>query len=139
MVKEKRLIAAETLKAEMERQNTKYLKAKQESKEATGVRIRKLRKSCGMTQKELAERIGVASSMIGQWENGNRNPRLCTLSKIASACGTSVLFLTEELDNAVTELDAGKVLATARANDALTVKEVLSLLREAVTLLESLS
>lgn len=103
----------------------------------TGERIRRVRRSCGMTQKEFAEKIGVASSMIGQWENGNRNPRLCTLSKIASACGTSVLFLTEELDNAVTELDAGEVLATARANDALTVKKALSLLREAVTLLES--
>lgn len=105
----------------------------------TGTRIRRARESCGMTQVELAEKIGVASSMIGQWENGNREPKLCTLSKIASACNTSVLVLSEELDNEIAKLDVGALLATSRANDILTVKKVLPLVREAVTLLESLS
>lgn len=138
------------LKAEVERKNAEHQKAKQEAFEAkqkakrekrmaTGACIRKARESCGMTQKALAERIGVASSMIGQWENGNRMPKICTLSKIAAACNTSVLVLTREMDDAIAELESGAVLAALRATDALTVKKALSLLREAVTLLESLS
>lgn len=140
----------QALKAEVERKNAEHWKAereafeaKQEAKRAkkrtTGARIRDARKSCGMTQKELAERIGVASSMIGQWENGNRTPKFCTLSKIASACNTSVLVLSREMDDAIAELESGSVLVALRANDALTIKKALSLLREAVTLLESLS
>lgn len=62
-----------------------------------GMRIRRLRKSCGMTQAELAGRIGTAASMIGQWENGNRKPKLCTLSKIALACNAPVSVLIDDV------------------------------------------
>lgn len=49
----------------------------------TGERIRKARKEKNMSQKELAEKIGVSASMIGQYENGLRNPKIETIQRIA--------------------------------------------------------
>lgn len=49
----------------------------------TGERIKKARKEKNMSQKELAEKIGVSASMIGQYENGLRNPKIETIQRIA--------------------------------------------------------
>ena len=38
-----------------------------------GDAIRNERKKCNITQKELAERLGVSASMIAQYETGKRN------------------------------------------------------------------
>lgn len=42
-----------------------------------------LRKISGFTQKELAERLGISRSAIGNYEKGIREPDLETLEKIA--------------------------------------------------------
>lgn len=55
-----------------------------------GSRIKKEREAAGMTQAELANKIGTASSMIGQWENNNRNPKSAVLEKIATALNISI-------------------------------------------------
>jgi len=43
------------------------------------------RKTAGFTQKQLAERTGIAQGDISKIENGNGNPSLKTLKRIASA------------------------------------------------------
>lgn len=53
----------------------------------TGERIKLARKGKNMSQKELAEKIGVSASMIGQYENGLRNPKVDTIQRIACALG----------------------------------------------------
>ena len=50
-----------------------------------GERIKKLRKEKGMTQKELAKKLGFSPSHLGQYENGYRNPKPSTVKKIADA------------------------------------------------------
>lgn len=50
-----------------------------------GERIREARRSAGMTQAELAERLGVSYQHIGQWERGLREPRWRSLQKLATA------------------------------------------------------
>lgn len=45
--------------------------------------IRKFRQERGVTQAELAKNIGVSRSTIAKYENGERNPSLLTLQKIA--------------------------------------------------------
>lgn len=52
-----------------------------------GQRIRQARKEAKLTQTELGAKIGVSGSMIGQYENGLRNPKCDTLSRIATALG----------------------------------------------------
>lgn len=51
----------------------------------TGQRIKEARKAAGMTQKDLAEKLGLAYQTLAQWENNLRNPKFETLEKIATA------------------------------------------------------
>ena len=53
----------------------------------TGEKIKEARKKAGMTQAELGTLLGVSGSMIGQWENDFRHPKLETRAKIADALG----------------------------------------------------
>ena len=43
------------------------------------------RKISGLTQKQLSERTGIAQADISQLENGDANPSLSTLKRLASA------------------------------------------------------
>lgn len=36
-----------------------------------------------LTQKQLADKLGVSQSAIGMWENGNRKPDIIMLKKLA--------------------------------------------------------
>ena len=55
----------------------------------TGERIRQARKSAGMTQAELAHKLGISAAGIAQWENDLRNPKIETLRKLADALGVT--------------------------------------------------
>lgn len=52
---------------------------------SVGQNIKKARKKAGMTQKELAQKLGLSFQSIAQWENDLRNPKVETLRKIANA------------------------------------------------------
>ena len=45
------------------------------------------RKASGLTQKDLSERSGIAQSDISKLENGNGNPSLRTLQRLAEGMG----------------------------------------------------
>jgi len=47
----------------------------------------KARKESGLTQKQLSERTGITQGDISKIENGNGNPSLKTLKRLASAMG----------------------------------------------------
>jgi DNA-binding transcriptional regulator YiaG len=42
--------------------------------EMTGNEIAALRRQLGLTQEELAERVGVNRTAVSLWESGDRNP-----------------------------------------------------------------
>lgn len=44
----------------------------------------------GMTQKDLAEYLGVTESAVSQWENGTSAPRLKHLQAIAKIFGIEI-------------------------------------------------
>ena len=48
------------------------------------------RMNSGMTQKQLAEKTGIAQADISKLENGNANPSLRTLQRLASGMGMQV-------------------------------------------------
>lgn len=48
------------------------------------------RKAVGMTQKELAERMGTAQANISRFESGNYNPTLAFLQKMAQSLGKTL-------------------------------------------------
>ena len=78
----------------------------------TGAFIGTLRRQRGLTQAELAERIGVTDKAVSRWETGKGFPDLSLLQPLAAELGTSV-----------TELLAGEPLSAeekaARSDSAL--------------------
>lgn len=48
------------------------------------------RRETGLTQKQLAERTGISQSDISKFENGNGNPSVQTLRRLAAGLGKSV-------------------------------------------------
>ncbi len=63
------------------------------SKEETGQRIRTLLRNSGMSQRELAERVGATESAVSKYVSGEREPRAEVLANIATALGTTVEYL----------------------------------------------
>ena len=72
------------------------------SKEDTGKRIAALLKSSGMTQHELAGRVGATESAISKYLSGNREPRAEALANIAAALGTTAEYLLGKNEGAET-------------------------------------
>lgn len=56
---------------------------------STGNRIRTAREQAGLTQRQLADKLGMPFQNISQWERGVRNPKQATLEKLAEALGIS--------------------------------------------------
>lgn|SRR5437660_11036 len=53
----------------------------------TGELIRSARLRAGYSQKELAQRLGMASSSIARWETDTVEPGFSTLRRVLQACG----------------------------------------------------
>lgn len=68
-----------------------------------GEKIKEARLSAKMTQKELAEKCGMADSAIRKYESGKVTPKIETLSKIAQALDISVVELSPELEKTQAE------------------------------------
>jgi transcriptional regulator with XRE-family HTH domain len=67
--------------------------------ENIGRRIRQLRKSCGMTQRQLRTRSRVSISWLSRIESGQMTPSLGTLEKFSEALGVSLnRFFIPEMD-----------------------------------------
>jgi transcriptional regulator with XRE-family HTH domain len=54
---------------------------------ASGRLIRDARQLAGLTQAELARRLGTTQSAVSNWERGHDTPRVDTLARILEACG----------------------------------------------------
>ena len=59
----------------------------------TGATIKALRESRGLTQAELAEKLGVSSKTVSKWETAKGLPDISLLQPLARALGISVIEL----------------------------------------------
>jgi transcriptional regulator with XRE-family HTH domain len=55
-----------------------------------GARIAEARKAAGLTQTEVAGRLGVAHSRVSEWERGTRRPNSGSISRLAAVLGVTV-------------------------------------------------
>jgi transcriptional regulator with XRE-family HTH domain len=55
-----------------------------------GARLRALREAAGLTQAELAHRVGEKQTTLSLWERSGRPPRSDALPKLAKALGASI-------------------------------------------------
>lgn len=59
---------------------------------SVGKRIKALRKTKGLTQEQLAEKLGVQRATISNYEIGRRSPHLKELEKLANILGVSLEY-----------------------------------------------
>ena len=65
--------------------------------EVIGRKLRELRKANRLTLKQVAQKAGCTESYISQLENGNANPSISTLKKIAAVFNVQIVdFFIEE-------------------------------------------
>lgn len=57
------------------------------------------REEAGLSQRELAERAGVAQSEIARIESGKREPSIPTLQRILAGAGTELRFRLAPVDD----------------------------------------
>ncbi len=72
-----------------------------------GGRILELRKKAGMSQEELADRLGVSRQAVGKWENGAAMPDITNLVELSRVFGVKLgeLLGLEEAYTAGSEAD----------------------------------
>ncbi len=84
--------------------------------------IKEAREHAGMSQKDLAEKIGVAPTTFHGYESGKHDPKSELLVQIARVCGVSVDFLlglTNEISPTSAETDAGEKVTMEEVYQAL--------------------
>ena len=59
----------------------------------TGATIRRLREAKGITQNQLADKIGVGSKAVSKWETAKGLPDITLIEPLAKALGVSVMEL----------------------------------------------
>ena len=57
------------------------------------MRIRDLRTCAGMTQRELADKLGISGAAVAQWETGDKRPTVGNLERLADIFGVSVDYI----------------------------------------------
>jgi transcriptional regulator with XRE-family HTH domain len=70
-----------------------------------GLRIKKIRDGMGLSQRGLAERLGLSSAALAQYEIGARSPSNEVLLHIARGLGTSVDYLLGATDQPQISID----------------------------------
>jgi transcriptional regulator with XRE-family HTH domain len=79
--------------------------------EQIAARIRRRRKGMGLTQGEVAQRVGVSRSAVAQWETARAGLRSVHFYQIAQVLSVSVTFL---LEGSPDELHGGATIADER-------------------------
>ena len=80
-----------------------------------GERIKNLRQQLGLTQAELADKVGFTSQTVSNWESGSREPDIEALVKLSSLFNVSLDYLLsgkkEEEKITLDDMDAEKRLS----------------------------
>lgn len=67
--------------------------AEAERRRAVGARIKAMRKKIGLTQAQVAQRLGIASQSVTNYEAGKTDPSIRNLISLAAVLGVSTDYL----------------------------------------------
>lgn len=67
--------------------------AESERRRAVGARIKARRKQMGLTQAEVAQKLGIASQSVTNYESGKTDPSIRNLISLAAVLGVSTDYL----------------------------------------------
>lgn len=79
-----------------------------------GERIKKLRKSKGVTQRELASRLGISEQAVSKWEKNISNPSTKNLLQIAKIFGVSITYFYQSEESQSKKITRGSGMASLR-------------------------
>ena len=80
---------------EVRRSITPEMKLQMEMSVAIANRICDILEAKGMTQKELARKLGKTETEVSRWLSGTHNLTLSTISKVSVALGEDIVIITE--------------------------------------------
>lgn len=86
-------------------------------------RLQRLRKQCGFSQEELAEKIGVSRQAVSKWERGESSPEIENLIALAKLYGTSLDSILETASFPYYADDRGRGGISLNKNDYLKKEE----------------
>ena len=80
--------------------------------EKTGELLSRLRKECGMTQKQVAEKLQISDRTVSKWERGHSNPDIEMLQMLAEALETdpNTLIYGEKKNQSVDQIWRKEIL-----------------------------
>jgi len=67
-------------------------------------RLKESRIKSGLTQEQLAEKLGIAKSTLSGYESGNREPTVATIAKVMDILNIDANYLYQDETNSLTEL-----------------------------------
>ena len=77
-----------------------------------GERLRNAREAAGMSQQQMASRLGVKGSTVNNWEAGKEDPRANRLQMIASLLNVPLMWLlagSQNVPDPATYLDSAQM------------------------------
>ncbi|MGG7191166.1 helix-turn-helix domain-containing protein [Clostridium paraputrificum] len=92
-------------------------------------RIKYLRENMNLTQKELANKLGISSSTIGMYESGRRNPDTSMLNILSDFFNVSVDYLMgrTNIKNFTSDDELKKLIIQSNVDDNDLCRSLLSL------------
>jgi transcriptional regulator with XRE-family HTH domain len=88
-------------------------------KSLIGDNIRKFRKEKNLTQKQLGDLLDMSEVMIGQYERGDRNPKIDTLRRIAKALNVELYDIADWSQYSTEDFIADFTLSIDEQNEML--------------------
>lgn len=91
------------------------------------------RKELGLTQEELAARVGTSKQMVCKYEKGQRSPKVSTANAFAKALGTTLnemLEIEEIEDEPTLTKEETEILTAYREADSRAREDALKMLKE---------
>ena len=98
-------------------------------------RLKKLRKEAGLTQVDVAEKLGISQPAYASWERGKKKPTQENLIKIAQILNVSVDYLVGNSKEKVDELDNIELLFRMNSK-GLTEEEKIVFKKELIEFME---
>ena len=99
-------------------------------------RLKELRRQVGLTQVEVAEKLGISQPAYASWERGVKKPTQENLVKIAQVLNVSVDYLVGNSEEKVDELDNIELLFRMNSR-GLTEEEKAAFKKELIEFMET--
>lgn len=74
--------------------------------------IKQARLQSGITQAELAKKVGTTQQQVARWESGGRKPKVEVLFDIAQACGIDPISFMPKQDQKIARAESESGLST---------------------------